>query len=143
MEDGLSGVFSDFSLCFCQLVSKFSCSSSLYRGQTPSTNQGQTAASGPQGAPGDSPPIHFPTPPGMMSPDNTGLNQSPPNMCPGGPPMMGSLVPGDGPPHPGIGLPGPPPSEGNFFNNFFNQHDDMKMDGVVQEGESELIIKNN
>lgn len=67
-----------------------------------------------------------------MSPDMQ--NQSPPNMCPGGPQMMGSFVPGDGPPHPGIGPPGPPPSEGNFFNNFFNQ-DDMKMDGVVQEGE--------
>lgn len=73
-----------------------------------------------------------------MSPDmqNTGLNQSPPNMCPGGPPMMGSFVPGDGPPHSGIGAPGPP-NEGNFFNDFFNQQDDMKMDGVVQEGESE------
>lgn len=75
----------------------------------------------------------------MMSPDmqNTGLNQSPPNMCPGGPPMMGSFVSGDGPPHPGIGPPGPPPNEGNFFNNFFNPQDDMNMDGVVQEGESE------
>lgn len=64
----------------------------------------------------------------MMSPDmqNAGLNQAPP----GGPPMMGSFGPGDGPP-------GPSPSEGNFFNNFFNPQDDMKMDGVVQEGESE------
>lgn len=122
---------------FFRLLSSKFCSSSLYRGQTPGTNQGQTAASGPQGAPGDGPPVHFPTPPGMMSPDmqNAGLNQSPPNMCPGGPPMMGSFGPGDGPPHLGIGPPGPP-SDGNFFNNFFNQ-DDMKMDGMVQEGESE------
>lgn len=64
-----------------------------------------------------------------MSPDQ------PP--CPGGPPMMGNFVPGDGPPH--IGPPGPP-SEGNFFNNFFNQQDDMKMDGVVQEGGGECYL---
>lgn len=76
-----------------------------------------------------------------MSPDmqNAGLNQPP---CPGGPPMMGNFVPGDGPPHPAIGPPGPP-GEGNFFNNFFNQQDDMKMDGVVQEGESECYLSVN
>lgn len=51
--------------------------------------------------------------------------------------MMGNFVPGDGPPH--IGPPGPP-SEGNFFNNFFNQQDDMKMDGVVQEGGGECYL---
>lgn len=106
-----------------------------FRGQTPSANQGQTTATGPQGAPGEGPPTHFPSPPGVMSPDmqNASLNQPP---CPGGPPMMGNFGPGDGPPHPAIGPPGPP-NEGNFFNNFFNQQDDMKMDGVVQEGESE------
>lgn len=72
-----------------------------------------------------------------MSPDmqNTGLNRLPTNICPDELQMTGNFLPGDGSPHPGIGPPGPP-SEGNFFNNFFNQ-DDMKMDGVVQEGESE------
>lgn len=109
----------------------------LPRSQTPGTNQGQTTASGAQGAPGDGPPTNFPSPPGMVSPDmqNAGLNQPP---GPGGSPMMGNFVPGDGPPHPGIGPPGPP-SEGNFFNNFFNQ-DDMKMDGGVQEGEGECYL---
>lgn len=48
--------------------------------------------------------------------------------------MMGNFVPGDGP---AIGPPGPQ-GEGNFFNNFFNQQDDMKMEGVVQEGEDEF-----
>lgn len=117
----------------------------MTRSQTPSNNQGQTAVSGPQANPG-APPIHFPTPPGMMSPDmqsmspNLGMNQGPPNMGPGGPPMMSGFAPGDGPPHPCIGPPGPPQGGGNFFNNFFNQQDGMKMEGVVQEGESEFLV---
>lgn len=77
----------------------------------------------------------------MMSPDmqnmgpNIGMNQGPPNMGPGGPPMMGGFAPGDGPPGP---MPPGPPQGGNFFNNFFNQQDEMQMEGVVQEGESEF-----
>lgn len=67
----------------------------------------------------------------MMSPDmqnmgpNLGMNQGPPNM--GGPPMMGGFASGDSP--------GPPQGGGNFFNNFFNQQESMKMEGVMQEGE--------
>uniref|UniRef100_A0A7N8Y709 Zinc finger CCCH-type containing 4 n=1 Tax=Mastacembelus armatus TaxID=205130 RepID=A0A7N8Y709_9TELE len=96
---------------------------------------------GPQGAPG-APPTRFPGPPGMMPPDmqnmgpNIGMNQGPPNMGPGGPPMMGGFVSGDGPPHAGTMPPGPPQAGGNFFNNFFNQQEGMKMEGVVQEGDS-------
>lgn len=48
------------------------------------------------------------------------------NMGPGGAPMMGG--------------PGPPPGGGNFFNEFYNQQDGMKMEGV-QEGEDGLQIK--
>lgn len=65
----------------------------------------------------------------MVSPDmqnmppNHGMNQGPPNMGPGGAPMMG-----DGPPHP----------PGNYYNNFFNQQDGMKMEGMTQDGENYL-----
>lgn len=122
-----------FPSVFFFVLFSTSCFFSLHRSQPPSTNQGQTTASG---APGDGPPTNFPSPPGIMSPDmqNAGLNQA---SCPGGPPMMGSFAPGDGPPHPG---PSGPQSEGNFFNNFFNQQDDMKMDGVVQEGDDECYF---
>ncbi|KAI9536889.1 hypothetical protein NQZ68_030111 [Dissostichus eleginoides] len=108
------------------------------RGQTPSSNQGQTAAPGPQGPPGAPPPC-FPLSPGMMPPDmqnmgpNHGMNQGPPNMGP--PPMMGGFSSGDGPPHGGAMPPGPPPGGGNFFNNFFHPQDSM-MEGVVQEGDN-------
>jgi len=79
-----------------------------------------------------------------MSPDmqnmgpNLGMNQGPPSIGPGGPPMMGGFGSGEGPPHGGAMPPGPPQGGGNFFNNFFNQQEGMKMEGVVQEGESEL-----
>lgn len=75
----------------------------------------------------------------MMSPDmqnmgpSPGINQGPPNMGPGGPPMMGGFASEDGRP-PGVMPPGPPQGGGNFFNNFFNQQDGMNMEGVVQEG---------
>lgn len=49
--------------------------------------------------------------------------------------MIGGFPSGEGPPH-GAGLPpGPPQGGGNFFNNFFNQQEGMKMEGVIQEGE--------
>lgn len=50
---------------------------------------------------------------------------------------MGGFASGDG----GAMPPGPPPSGGNFYNNFFNQ-DGMPMEGVVQEGESEFHSSN-
>lgn len=46
-------------------------------------------------------------------------------MGPGGAPMMG-----DGPPHP----------PGNYYNNFFNQQDGMKMEGMTQDGENYFQI---
>lgn len=55
---------------------------------------------------------------------NHGVNQGPPNMGPGGAPM------GDGPAHP----------SGNYYNDFFNQQDGMKMDGMTQDGESYFQI---
>ena len=78
----------------------------------------------------------------MMSPDmqnmgpNLGMNQGPPNMGPGGPPMMGGFAPGDAPPHGGPMPPAPAQGGGNFFNNFFNQQEGME--GVVQEGEGHV-----
>ncbi|KAG7480403.1 zinc finger CCCH domain-containing protein 4 isoform X1 [Solea senegalensis] len=108
------------------------------RSQTPNGNQGQTAP-GPQGASGTTS-THFPSPPGMMSPDmgpNHGMNQGPPNMGPGGPPMMGGYPSGDAPPHGGPMPPCPPQGGGNFYNNnFFNQQGGMNMEGVVQEGDN-------
>uniref|UniRef100_A0AAQ5ZPL9 Zinc finger CCCH-type containing 4 n=1 Tax=Amphiprion ocellaris TaxID=80972 RepID=A0AAQ5ZPL9_AMPOC len=83
------------------------------------------------------PPVHGPDGapfPGMMSPDMQNMGP-PPNMGPGGPPMMGGFAPGEGPPHGGAMPPGPPQG-GNFFNNFYNQQEGMKMEGVVQEGDS-------
>ena len=73
----------------------------------------------------------------MMSPDmqNMGPNQGPPNMGPGGPPMMGGFAPGDGPPMP----PGPSQGGGNFYNNFYNQQESME--GVMQEGERVFLGK--
>lgn len=66
----------------------------------------------------------------MMSPDMQNMNQGPPNMGPGGAPMMPGFAPGDD-----AMLSGPPQGGGNFFNNFFGQQDGMEMEGVVQEGE--------
>lgn len=63
-------------------------------------------------------------------------------MGPGGPPMMGGFPPGDGPPHPGGMPPGPSHAGGNYFNNFFNQQDGMKMEGMGQEGENEFLRSN-
>lgn len=80
----------------------------------------------------------------MMTPDvpnmgpNLGMNQPPPNMGPGGPPMMGGFPPGEGPPHGGAIPPGGPQGGGNFYNNFYNQQEGVKMEGVVQEGESQF-----
>lgn len=111
------------------------------RSQTPSSNQAQTTAPGTQGAPG-APPTRFPAPPGMISPEmqnmgpNLSMNQGPPNLGPGGAPMMGGFVSGDGPPHGGTMPPGPPQGGGNFFNNFFSQQEGMKMEGVVEEGDN-------
>uniref|UniRef100_A0A4W5JKW7 Zinc finger CCCH-type containing 4 n=1 Tax=Hucho hucho TaxID=62062 RepID=A0A4W5JKW7_9TELE len=100
-----------------------------HRGQTPGTATGQASATGPQGHPGGpgGPPPRFP-PPGMMPPDMS--MGPPPPMGPGGPPMMPGFGPEGGPMMP----PGPPPG-GNFFDNFFNQQQDMNMDGVVEEGD--------
>ncbi|XP_053279458.1 zinc finger CCCH domain-containing protein 4 isoform X3 [Pleuronectes platessa] len=111
------------------------------RSQTPSGSQGQTTAPGPQGAPGTSP-ICFPAPQGMMSPDmqnmgpNLGMNQGPPNMGPGGPPMMGGFPSGDGPPFGGPMPPGPPQGGGNYYHNFLNQQEGRPMEGVIQEGDN-------
>ncbi|XP_034460943.1 zinc finger CCCH domain-containing protein 4 isoform X1 [Hippoglossus hippoglossus] len=111
------------------------------RSQTPSGSQGQTTTPGPQGAPGTSP-ICFPAPPGMMSPDmqnmgpNLGMNQGPPNMGPGGPPMMGGFPSGDGPPFGGPMPPGPPQGGGNYYHNFLNQQEGRPMEGVIQEGDN-------
>ncbi|CDQ73234.1 unnamed protein product [Oncorhynchus mykiss] len=100
-----------------------------HRGQTPGTATGQAGATGPQGHPGGpgGPPPRFP-PPGMMPPDMSMC--PPPPMGPGGPPMMPGFGPEGGPMMP----PGPPPG-GNFFDNFFNQQQDMNMDEVVEEGD--------
>ena len=98
------------------------------RTQPPSTTPDQTGTTTSQGAPGDSP-VHFPGPPGMMSPDMT--QGPPPNMPLGGPPMMGPFGP-DG----GMMPLGPPP---NFFENFFNQQQGMQMEGVVEEGEQRSL----
>ncbi|KAJ3591226.1 hypothetical protein NHX12_009172 [Muraenolepis orangiensis] len=99
------------------------------RSQTPSTTQGSAGSPTSQGPP-DGPPVCFPGPPGMMSPD---MNQPPPGMPPGGPPMMSGFGPGEGGPHGGMMPLGPPP---NFFENFFNQQQGMPMEGVVEEGDN-------
>lgn len=52
--------------------------------------------------------------------------------------MMGGFASGDCPPHGGPMPPAPTQGGGNFFNNFFNQQEGMKMEGVVQEGESQF-----
>lgn len=71
-----------------------------------------------------------------MSPDmqnmgpNLGMNQ--------GPPMMGGFASGDGPPHGGAMPPVPPQGGGNYFNSFFNQQEGMQMEGVAQDGESDV-----
>lgn len=57
-------------------------------------------------------------------PPNNGMNQGPPNMGPGG------FAPGDGAQ--------PPP--GNYYNNFLNQQDGMKMEGMTQDGENYFQI---
>lgn len=44
--------------------------------------------------------------------------------------MMGGFASGDSP--------GPPQGGGNFFSNFFNPQESMKMEGVVEEGESKF-----
>lgn len=43
------------------------------------------------------------------------------------------MMPGFGPEGGPMMPPGPPPG-GNFFDSFFNQQQDMNMDGVVEEG---------
>lgn len=97
------------------------------RGQTPSGTQSQTAAVGPQGAPG-APPTHFPTPAGMMTPDMQTIG---PSMSPAGTPMMGGYA-ADDPSH--TGPPGPNQGGGNYFNNFFTQ-DSSKIEGIMSEGD--------
>ncbi|CDQ67658.1 unnamed protein product [Oncorhynchus mykiss] len=100
-----------------------------HRGQTPGTATGQAGATGSQGLPSGpgGPPPRFP-PPGMMPPDMS--MGPPPPMGPGGPPMMPGFGSEGGPMMP----PGPPPG-GNFFDSFFNQQQDMNMDGVEEEGD--------
>ncbi|XP_024910649.1 zinc finger CCCH domain-containing protein 4 isoform X3 [Cynoglossus semilaevis] len=107
------------------------------RSQTPS--QGQSSAPGPEG-PTETTPPHFPNPPGMVSPEmqnmgpNLGMNQGPPNMGHGGRPMMEWDASGDGPPHGGPAPLGPNQGGGNQYNNYFNQHGGMNMEGVGQDG---------
>ncbi|XP_034024554.1 zinc finger CCCH domain-containing protein 4 isoform X2 [Thalassophryne amazonica] len=111
--------------------------------QPPSGNQGQATPPGPQGVPGGTA-GHYQAPsghPNMMPPDvqnmgtSFGMNQGPPNMGLGGPPVMGGFGSSDVAPHGGM-PPGPPPCEGNYFDNYFSQQEGIKMEGVVQEGDS-------
>lgn len=94
------------------------------RTQTPT--QGQTTTPGPQGAPGTTP-VCFPTP------DIQNM-QGPPNMGPGGAPMMGGFPSGDGAPFGSAMPPGPPQGGGNFYPNFLNQQEGMVTEGDNYQG---------